>query len=324
MQPTRISSLDGLRGIACLMVVFYHYLFRYGEIYNTYQFNYFKDFNAGVEIFFFISGFVIYMTLPKAKNTLHFFALRSIRLLPTYWVCLIISYSIITFFGLPGREVNLNEFLLNFLLFHQAFGIPNVDGVYWSLVVEFIFYFWIGVMYFFSKKYKLQIKYFFLLWLVLASIFYSDLDGLLYIFNKSLILEFIPSFICGIYFYKIMNEEKSLSNIIILIISYFAILVTNEFAVFIPLLLLPFFISSNSLSNFLSNNVLRFFGTISYPLYLVHQNIGYIVITFLINNGFEIFLSVFLALAISVLISIFVNKYFELSLSRKLKNIFRI
>ena len=64
----RLLVLDSLRGIAAILVVIFHYLYRYGEIYG-------HDFSSvdwveygehGVSLFFMISGFVIYWRLDHA------------------------------------------------------------------------------------------------------------------------------------------------------------------------------------------------------------------------------------------------------------------
>ena len=72
----RIEFLDGLRGLAILLVIFFHAFVRwpnivpYGSSYSDFIF--FKYGYLGVELFFLISGFVILMSLEKNK---HFFSI---------------------------------------------------------------------------------------------------------------------------------------------------------------------------------------------------------------------------------------------------------
>jgi peptidoglycan/LPS O-acetylase OafA/YrhL len=70
----RFAELDALRGIAALMVVLYHYTTKYQELYGHTGAT-LIDLRAGrngVQLFFAISGFVIFMTLERTKKPLDF------------------------------------------------------------------------------------------------------------------------------------------------------------------------------------------------------------------------------------------------------------
>ena len=109
----RIAEIDTLRGLAALWVVFYHYTYRYGQIYgeNLLPWTVFKHGYLGVQVFFVISGFVIYLTLERRNNLLDFAVSRFSRLFPVYWAAIGV-----TFFagrgvrpsgtgGLPGARI---------------------------------------------------------------------------------------------------------------------------------------------------------------------------------------------------------------------------
>ncbi len=79
-RPPRYPELDGLRGIAILMVVAYHY-----EL---------APFLSGVDLFFVLSGFLlggILLDKQDAPNYFKaFYARRFCRILPLYFVCLLV------------------------------------------------------------------------------------------------------------------------------------------------------------------------------------------------------------------------------------------
>src|SRR5947209_4540546 len=141
----RISTLDSLRGIAALSVVIYHYTYRfrlkfghdYSSIYDL------KIGFYGVELFFIISGFVIFMTVEKCKNGADFAFKRFTRLYPTYWLCLFISFTFLYFFGISAQRPTFTELLINLSMVQYLLHTKSVDGVYWSLLTELIFYFMI-------------------------------------------------------------------------------------------------------------------------------------------------------------------------------------
>ena len=63
----RLQELDALRGIAALMVVLFHFTMGRQEANLG-----FKLGTTGVDLFFIISGFVIFMSLSKVKNSKDF------------------------------------------------------------------------------------------------------------------------------------------------------------------------------------------------------------------------------------------------------------
>lgn len=88
-MSSRISYLDGHRGIAILAVVFFHAYARWSDIvpYGEEYKNPFKFGWLGVQLFFLISGFVILMTLEKCANFGDFLYKRWLRLFPAMLIC---------------------------------------------------------------------------------------------------------------------------------------------------------------------------------------------------------------------------------------------
>ncbi|MCA1696797.1 MAG: acyltransferase, partial [Actinobacteria bacterium] len=96
----------------------------------------------GVSLFFLTSGFVIPFSLRR--GTLRgFFLRRLFRLYPTYW--LVIAASILLLLwesrhtGVPF-PYHWETLVLNGMLLHQYAGRPSLDGVNWTLAIEELFY----------------------------------------------------------------------------------------------------------------------------------------------------------------------------------------
>jgi peptidoglycan/LPS O-acetylase OafA/YrhL len=102
----KYPSLNGLRAISILLVIFYHLQIKY-HILSPDIINYFPllvDGQLGVNIFFVISGFLITSLLlrEESSNTKislkHFYIRRTLRIFPAYYF-LLLAYFIISRFG---------------------------------------------------------------------------------------------------------------------------------------------------------------------------------------------------------------------------------
>lgn len=91
---TRISSLDGVRGLATLMVLSSHFLFQ--EQYGTaWWWSLGQSGWLGVDLFFVLSGFLITGILLKTKGQSNYFGgfyyRRALRIFPLYYSVLLFS-----------------------------------------------------------------------------------------------------------------------------------------------------------------------------------------------------------------------------------------
>ncbi len=147
-EKNHIPELDGLRGIAALMVVFHHIAQQFpGFAQNTLPeklLHAWLRFTTpgwmGVDVFFVLSGFLITGILLDTKHQPHFYRnfymKRILRIFPLYYLILIVM---LFFFAKPWPFFTLCVFYL--ANFCSLFGIPLTFGPLWSLSVEEHFYF---------------------------------------------------------------------------------------------------------------------------------------------------------------------------------------
>jgi peptidoglycan/LPS O-acetylase OafA/YrhL len=133
----RFPALDGLRGIAALMVVAYHFGGRdYGWLSGW----------TGIEIFFVLSGFLITTLVLREEwstgriSLRNFWIRRVFRILPVYLVVLLAM--ILTTYRRGGSDWTLlREALPNYWTFTNEFGHPESPWMLsWTLGVEQKFY----------------------------------------------------------------------------------------------------------------------------------------------------------------------------------------
>lgn len=154
MKVERFSELDGMRGLASLMVISYH-IFKRGEYFtNNSVLHFITNLSLynwyALDTFFVLSGFLITSILLRTKGEPNFFrnfyVRRSLRVFPLYYFALIVIISILPLVE-PEYLPELPR-MLPLLLFYQQNLIYFVGdikntiylGVTWSLAVEEQFY----------------------------------------------------------------------------------------------------------------------------------------------------------------------------------------
>ena len=323
-QGNRIIELDSLRGIAAIMVVIYHYTSRFFEIFklpNT-AFYKFSFGHLGVELFFMISGFVILMSLDKVSNGWEFIKKRFLRLYPSYWVAVLFTFAVLSIVGLPGRETTTVQALVNLTMLHEFFGIPHVDGVYWSLTVELSFYALVFLSLFFNKS--LFIKWGWVLLLILSIIVFVKSAS--FFSSNTFILKYFHLFYAGSVFYAWRRKLLSVFLIIpLLLLTIFHEYLLHGLIFMKPILFfyLLFIALQFNLLRYFPNKVFLFLGFISYPLYLLHQNLGYLIIFHLTKFGVNFHIGLVIAVIVSVFLAWVLAKYIEPMIQKKLKALIR-
>jgi peptidoglycan/LPS O-acetylase OafA/YrhL len=144
-----LAVLDGLRGIAVLLVLWYH-IWEISWLpapMSALQFLPETGF-AGVDLFFFISGFVIVYPFVKAlvhgepaPTWGHFAYRRAIKIVPSYMLCIIVVVAIgYAHFSSAGEAAR--DIITHLLFIHTWWSdtAGTINGVLWTLAVEMQFY----------------------------------------------------------------------------------------------------------------------------------------------------------------------------------------
>jgi peptidoglycan/LPS O-acetylase OafA/YrhL len=288
---SRVIELDALRGIAALAVVAFHYTTQYGQLYGhatPLGFG-FPAGNYGVNLFFLISGFVIFMTLERTRNAMDFAVSRFSRLFPAYWAAMILTAIIVYTLGMPSQRLPLHELLLNLTMVQQILGAEHLDGSYWTLQVELFFY--AQMLAWFLLGQLKRIHLIILLWLAL-SVGYGEVVQhrmhFSYLARELLILQHIPFFALGILFYRLYTRpQENTLNYAMMGLCLIAIGIVKP-AVYLWVALACcgiFLLFVNNLLAWMRGAFFFFLGSISYSLYLLHQAIGFALIHALEERG---------------------------------------
>jgi peptidoglycan/LPS O-acetylase OafA/YrhL len=303
----RFEEIDVLRGLAAMCVVLSHYL-SYCSRYLGYGGFDFQNYGFyAVELFFIISGFVIYWSLEKSGNWRDFALSRVTRLYPTYLVALIVMAVAETLvfhdrIAPTGPEkVWLPGAIANTSMLQEFLGFSDLDHVYWTLTVEIAFYVDVAVLSVLGLLGRVELVAG--LWLALACVwsFFAQPDPFTPEdpWSRYLILSYVPFFVAGITFYLIHAKGATKPRIGI-ILGALAAEWWMHGAARLGVAVLLFAVFGLVLTGrlrFLASPVAVWFGTISYPLYLIHRNLGYSTLLWLDEKGIPIWLAVGLAIA---------------------------
>lgn len=148
---TKLNSIQALRGLAALLVVFFHVAGGMEEYYGQYIVSQlFSCGFIGVDIFFVISGFIMYYVhekdIDQPKRWSKYIKKRLSRIYLPYWIAFLAPFLIYYFQGRigDGREMSFSSVISSFLLFPQEG--RTVLVISWTLVYEMFFYFIFGLL----------------------------------------------------------------------------------------------------------------------------------------------------------------------------------
>ncbi len=268
-------SIDVLRGVAAVVVCFYH--FTNGFLPNGNPMKWFFQYGyLGVESFFLISGFIVVYSLAKKKyqlsNFRDIFLKRFWRLEPAYWASILLMLGMDCFASyIPGFEGqshshSIYNLFLHFFHLNALLGQPWVRDVYWTLAIDWQFYLTMCLIFPLVTHSKMWLRLLTLLAFAALTPFFSQYWVFYYSF----------AFIIGILFYYkyegTLNNIQTFSLILLSLYgNYHYLGVTHLSSLIISVICFAFFDFRQSIFSFL--------GKISYSLYLTHIFSGWAVCT---------------------------------------------
>lgn len=303
--PIRFYEIDLLRFLAALSVVFYHYTYRgfaqghysplaFPQLGQVTRYGY-----LGVELFFIISGYVVLLS-AQGKTVRQFFLSRITRLYPAFWVACTLTFVVKKLWGtLPADglmserlHASVGQYAYNMTMLHSFFQVPDLDGAYWSLAVEISFYFLVSILIGYHLMRHLD-------WMLLGWLGFIALPGRFHAgsaFDVLLFTKYAPYFIAGMVFYLLQQPSgRTRFRYGLLAMAYLlslrscwqhtsetAFFFSADFSPWITTTTITLFFFIFYLVAFRKVDLSRFtwlawLGALTYPLYLLHSDIAFIV-----------------------------------------------
>jgi peptidoglycan/LPS O-acetylase OafA/YrhL len=333
----RLRALDGLRLLAALMVAAYHYGGRGGHVTEAWgsspkaQFPTLHPVLAygclGVQIFFVISGFVICMS-GWGRSPRSFFASRVARLLPAYWVAVVLVAAVFALPAVAYAAVSPSDALLNLTLLQEPLGADRVLGVDWTLWVEVRFYALFALFIVLPGADRRRVLLFCAVWTLTAAVAQAADEPLL---SLLLMPEYAPFFIGGIGLYLLHRDRRDVTAWGVVLVSW---LTGQHYAVqslwhpqspgqfsyrssFVIILIVTLgFLAVLAVALGRPRRAdwrwLTVAGALTYPFYLIHEHLGWVVIEVL-HQDLEVpsWLTVVSTVTLMLLLAWLVNRYVE-------------
>lgn len=347
-EPTpknRLRALDGLRLIAALMVAGYHYGGRGGEVTGAWgssaarQFPtlhaYFAYGCLGVQVFFVISGFVICMS-GWGRPLKSFFASRASRLLPAYWTAVLLVSAVFALPMVAYEALSPSDTLVNLTMLQQPLGVDRVLGVCWTLWAEVRFYVLFALCVVLPGASRRRVILFCAGWTLAAAVAQGAHMPLL---DIVLMPEYAPFFVGGVGLYLVHRDRRDVYAWGIVAVSF---LIGQHYAVRslwnasdphafahrsstgIVLVVAFGFVAVAAIALGLLNRAdwrwLTVAGALTYPFYLVHEHLGWVVIHALhITLGLPAAATFGLTVASMLALAWLMNRFVERPLTPRLR-----
>ncbi|MDF3300288.1 acyltransferase family protein [Streptomyces tropicalis] len=338
----RLAALDGLRFLAALSVVLFHFVGQtpgamkvvwglpYQQTFPEAH-GYFAFGRLGVELFFLISGFVICMS-AWGRTPREFFISRVTRLYPMYWIAIVVSACVVYFADSPFGHPHPRMLLANLTMFQAPLGVDNLDPVYWTLWPELCFYLTFAVVVWKGLTYR-RVVIFCGVWTVAAVLAPAAQIPLLTLVTNP---TSAPYFIAGMAFY-LMHRYRStpllwgIVGMSWLLALHFLLIPEggrNNWATWSPdrgwlvLVVTVFFALLAAIALGRTRRIrwrgLTVAGTMTFPLYLLHDTIG---MTVAHHYGHRVSPPLLVAVTVTALIALsyLVHRFVERPMGRAMR-----
>ncbi|MFI1617224.1 acyltransferase family protein [Streptomyces lydicus] len=343
---SRLRALDGLRLLAALMVAAYHYGGRGGEIARAWGDSPAHQFPTaaplfaygclGVQIFFVISGFVICLS-GWGRTLRAFVASRVSRLYPAYWAAILLITAVFALPWVAYKALPPSEVLTNLTMLQQPLGVHRVLGVCWTLWAEMRFYALFALCVVLPGATRGRVVLFCAGWTLAAALAQAAHEPFL---DTVLMPEYAPFFIGGIGLYLLhrYGARDPIAWVIVLV----SWLVGQHYAVaglwhapsatafsyrstagIIAVVTVGFaLVAAVALGKLRWANWrwLTVAGALTYPFYLVHEHLGWVVVRALHHGiGLPSYATLPLTVGLMLLLAWLLHRFVERPVTPRLR-----
>lgn len=302
-----------MRGWLMLWIVLYHYTYRicniYPDIYFPFRFE--KGGRIGVMFFFIISGFFFFKGILNndfinIKETLKFIVNKYWRLWLPYIFAITLIFFITQIYELPGRTATVSDYVFNALFLYHP-GIEYIDGAHWF--IGHLILIQIITSMFLLIKHELRSKAIYIFEMLLCLILIINHivhDPITAIFVRLFCARNMLYFMLGYNLLRIIMGGDVFFHFMILGILLFYFSFEMSFLL-VPLYAILTYLAVNYSTKSKWLQPFISIGNISFEWYLIHQNIGYLIIIALYNKGMTNEIVLLIPILITIIIGVVIH-----------------
>lgn len=344
-----LNILRGTSALFVLFYHFFYFFFAYQNVWSVYlqvelldlpQPFYLEtvyDFpidigHLGVAYFFLISGFLIHHTLRQYDSLKLFLKHKVVRLWPTYFVCFALGLLFVAVFNaLLDRPFpfTLDHMLACLFWVRDILGYPFIDGAVWTLEIQLKFYIFAILIWSVWKKDFLEKACLVAVLLSIAvyGIYYFAQPEeyswfyLVILFRKT--LKFFMIILLGSCAYAYFKKEISTSKMLFLCSLLLACFLSPLFSYPHYSKTVSYLLGSFSFFFFIHvyaqrmtlegkiSKAINWVSKISYPLYIGHVLPGYMIMYYMIEQGYNAYLGILIAFLYTFFMATIVHQKVE-------------
>jgi len=334
----RLEVLDGIRFLAAAYVLVFH--FSAGDRSTWHQpsrvlfeplFHVASYGWLGVELFFMISGFVICLS-GWGKSIGQFAISRFVRLYPAYWFAVLLTTIVLLIDHRRAHPMPWLVVLENLTMTESWVQVPWVDPSYWTLAIELNFYLLVALTLVWRGFTYRRVLVFCTVWLAVSlldaftsSYWYLILVQPVYVpfFVAGVVLYLMHRFgpnrtlwallgCCwGIAMYRLVSRTAGQHPSGVNLNYWVSVTIVTAFFVLLTLIAL-------GKLNAVRGRWLITTGALTYPLYLLHQQIGETLIR-LLDGLIPAWLVLTIALAAMLALAWFVQRFAERPMANRIR-----
>jgi peptidoglycan/LPS O-acetylase OafA/YrhL len=303
-KANRIFELDALRALAAINLMLFHFTWVYAEKYGfttdiAFKYPYGK---YGTQLFFMLSGLVNAMTLLRRPSASEYLRSRSIRILPPFLLVLVLNLFLVQWLPLRDHvQLSTATVAANATLVPGLLGHEWIEPVTWTLQVEVQFYAALLLL-FVSGALRRPF------WPLIGCLLFCGLYGSwsnqadeavlgsqLYAWSRwwreALIIDYFPLFAMGIFIHQGYLERRLAEKIrygvgvLVAAVVFHGIDLRHSSPIATLALVGLLVAAQYGKLPVLRIKPLLFISGISYSLYLLHNNLGTVIIYYLNHSG---------------------------------------
>lgn len=276
----RLKFVDGLRGVAAMMVVVYHLAPNSPVAWLTIHGG------LGVHVFFVLSGFVIASVIGDERITAGYFGRfvlrRFVRLDIPYWLNIALAVflgAVVVYFGVPERHYGLAQIAASVFYLQGILGFGQINDVYWTLCFEIQFYLSLLLLVWLTQRARLDVGSRMLHLFVLATIAASVACSTTLFPNPrgAMFIDWWGFGLGALTWWTITGRaQRRIFALAVLIAICFPFARHADQRLVGTLTAVSLFAAAQSgnMGRWLADPVMQFLGRISYSLYLFHPLTG--------------------------------------------------